>query len=291
MSSIKGQYMLKFANLINRIKKHPRQNGERVFFLCENVATKWADACQFEHVFGISPIIIDAQQMSPTRRNRSYFTNLPVNELPAPDSEAALSNVNLTDGWMDPAQLYCNIHNKPKPYSKAYTFMASDGRINDNRMIKVRLRDPQDKESVEASHYSVEDREALLGFPVGYVERNVKPIFEKLCASFHSEDWLNNALDNEWDIGRLKYFSACDYKFGYSYKDGMISVKFGTVDKNKKGKALYYHDCDDYCKRLLGNSYSIPVVEHLLRPLKDLFLQREYDNADYKFVWEQTISS
>lgn len=57
----------------------------------------------------------------------SCLNKLPVNELPKPDSKVALSNVVLADGWMAPAQLYCHIHNKPKPYTKAYTFMASEG--------------------------------------------------------------------------------------------------------------------------------------------------------------------
>jgi hypothetical protein len=45
------------------------------------------------------------------------------------------------------------------------------GRINDSRMIKVRLRDQSDKRTIEGSHYTVEDREVLMGFQKGYVER------------------------------------------------------------------------------------------------------------------------
>ena len=71
---------------------------------------------------------------------------LPVNELPDIDSNAATSTVELADGWMDPAQLHCQMNsNLPEVYSKAKTLMASDSRIDDDRMIKVRLRDPSDK--------------------------------------------------------------------------------------------------------------------------------------------------
>ena len=114
----------------------------------------------------------------------------------------------------------------------------------------------------------------------------MEPVFEKVCASFHSEDWLINAVENDWDIEELGVFSTCHYKFVCTGKDPMVSVKFGTVEKNKNDKTLYYYDCEGYCKRLLGNSYSIPVVEHLLRPVKDLFLQQEYDDAVYSFPWE-----
>ena len=84
-------------------------------------------------------------------------------------------------------------------------------------------------------------------------------------------------------------FSACSYKFVCDDKtvDPMVKVKLGTVEKNQKGKTLYYFDSEGYCKRLLGNSYSIPVVEHLLRPLKNLFQEKQYDeNASYEFSWQ-----
>ena len=116
-------------------------------------------------------------------------------------------------------------------------------------------------------------------------------VFEKICASFHSEDWLENALQNGWDLDDIATFSACHYKFAYSGRDGSVSVKFGTVEKNNKGKPKYFFDQEGYCKRLLGNTYSIPVVEHLMRPLQDLFLQREHTDATYNFVWERNSHS
>mmetsp|Transcript_516 Transcript_516/g.949 ORF Transcript_516/g.949 Transcript_516/m.949 type:complete len:222 (+) Transcript_516:1036-1701(+) len=217
-----------------------------------------------------------------------FSFKLPLNELPHPNSDAALSSVCLTDGWMHPAQLYCQIHNEPMPYCKANTFMASEGRIDDGRMVKVRLLDASKNDSIETSHYSVADREALMGFPVGYVDKFVKEIFERVCESFHSEDWYENAIDNDWNLEHLGQFSARHYKFVFSDKDPMITVKLGTVENNKNGKTLYFYNCEGYSKRLLGNSYSIPVVEHLLRPLQDLFLQQEYDNAEYRFLWERS---
>lgn len=83
--------MVRFAELIQKIRSHPSQGDEPVFFLCENVVMKLEDSQAFEPIFGISPVEICAQQMSPAKRLRGYFTNVPVNELPAPDSHAALS--------------------------------------------------------------------------------------------------------------------------------------------------------------------------------------------------------
>ena len=112
----------------------------------------------------------------------------------------------------------------------------------------------------------------------------VEPIFEKMNESFHSEDWLENVLQSGWCLESLGMFSACSYKFVCDDKtaDTMVKVK----EKNRKGKTLYYFDSEGYCKRLLGNSYSIPVVEHLLKPLKELFQEKQYDeNASHEFTW------
>lgn len=48
----------------------------------------------------------------------------------------------------------------------------------------------------------------------------------------------------------------------------------------------YYFNAEDYCKHLLGNSFSIPVVEYLLRNLRKVFASREYEGFDYKYRWE-----
>jgi hypothetical protein len=116
----------------------------------------------------------------------------------------------------------------------------------------------------------------------------VKPIFDRLRESFVSEDWFEDALSHG-DLEQLQTFSALNYKFVHCCDDGhpKLLVKIGTVNKSKDGRAsLYYYDADGYCKRLLGNSYSIPVVEHLLRPLSDIFMQREYPDAAYCFAWK-----
>lgn len=114
----------------------------------------------------------------------------------------------------------------------------------------------------------------------------MEPIFEKMNESFHNEDWLEHALQNDWCLEYLGMFSAGSYKFVCDDK-AVVKVKLGTVEKNQKGKTLYYFDSEGYCKRLLGNSYSIPVVEHLLKPLKDLFQEKQYDeNASYEFSWK-----
>ena len=95
-----------------------------------------------------------------------------------------------------------------------------------------------------------------------------------------------DALQEEDLQAELLKFSGYYYKFIATGGEPAIGVQLGTVAKSQKGLPLYYFDCDGYCKRLLGNAYSIPVVEHLLRPLRDLFCHKTYPNADYQFQWE-----
>jgi len=51
-------------------------------------------------------------------------------------------------------------------------------------------------------------------------------------------------------------------------------------------KVLYYFDEQEYSKHLLGNGWSIPVIEHILQKLKDKSIKTEmYDGYDYNFPW------
>ena len=153
--------------------------------------------------------------------------------------------------------------------------------------MKVRLDTSKEGGQFEVGYYSVADRESLLGYSAGYVEKPVTLLFDKLNVLFHSENWLDDLFMNKWDYDEIIEFSGRNYKFGCNNcNDPSVSVKIGTAEKNGKGNTLYFLDRDGYCKRLLGNGYSIPVVEHLMRPLKDLFSEKEYSNADYRFTWQ-----
>lgn len=60
---------------------------------------------------------------------------------------------------------------------KANTFMASLGRLDDGRMLKVKELDGNEH---VAGTYSTLERERMLGFPEGYVG-NAGKIFVELC--------------------------------------------------------------------------------------------------------------
>jgi site-specific DNA-cytosine methylase len=75
--SAKGSYMLRFGQVLNRIRNFNSENGvSEPFFFCENVPTNWEDQQHIEQEFGISPVVLDSLQMTPAKRNRAYYTNV-----------------------------------------------------------------------------------------------------------------------------------------------------------------------------------------------------------------------
>lgn len=46
-----------------------------------------------------------------------------------------------------------------------------------------------------------------------------------------------------------------------------------------------FYDQEQYAKRLIGNAFSVPVVEILLRELQKKFPTKGYDDYTYCYVW------
>ena len=47
-----------------------------------------------------------------------------------------------------------------------------------------------------------------------------------------------------------------------------------------------FFDQEQYGKRLIGNAFSVPVIEIILRELKTKFPARKYDDYTYQYVWQ-----
>ncbi len=43
---------------------------------------------------------------------------------------------------------------------------------------------------------------------------------------------------------------------------------------------------EEYAKRLIGNAFSVPVIDILLRELQSKFERRVYMNYAYEFAWK-----
>lgn len=173
---------------------------------------------------------------------------------------------------------------------KANTFMATTSKIDDGRMIKVK----KDGDKFILSTYSVREREIMIGLPEGYVQKAMEHIFKKLT--------LGGFQKPETECG-ARYKSCLDPELWHFAKQCRFKVKtklgppffqLEVSDPLEGRKDYSFYDEEGYSKHLIGNGWSIPVVEHLLEPLRGLFhddsFLQTYDDYDYDFPWEPYIS-
>jgi hypothetical protein len=171
---------------------------------------------------------------------------------------------------------------------KANTFMATTARIDDDRMIKVKKEGNQ----YFVHTYSVREREVMIGLPIGYVQRATKDLFDRLT--------IGGFLKPETQLGmrfrqkeclepELWHFAdQCKFKVKKMLDPPFFQIELSSPLEGRKNHTFY--DEIGYCKHLIGNGWSIPVVEHLLQPLQDLFESESsfqtYEGYDYDYPWE-----
>ena len=75
------------------------------------------------------------------------------------------------------------------------------------------------------------------------------------------------------------------YKFIYTGADkymGEIKIKMAPIPT---GKSVAYYTDEEYAKHLIGDAFSVPVLEHLLRPLTQIYKSESY-GLEYRFKWK-----
>lgn len=78
----------------------------------------------------------------------------------------------------------------------------------------------------------------------------------------------------------------CHFKFEAKNDEPFFQLLISSPLEGKKD--LVYFNQKEYGKHLIGNGWSIPVVEHLLGKLRDLFDDDHlvtYEGYDYNFPW------
>lgn len=167
---------------------------------------------------------------------------------------------------------------------KANTFMASTGRIDDDRMITAQ----QEGQKYVLNTYSVKDREKMIGLPPGYIQTAMKNLFQKLTTE---------GLLKAEEVIHKTGFKDCsdDASLQPFYRPNMVKRKDRKISAPLEGKTQFsFYDEEGYSKHLIGNGWSIPVVEHLLQPLTELFVSdslfKTYENYNYDFPWEPYAS-
>jgi hypothetical protein len=196
------------------------------------------------------------------------------------DTACEQSACSLLDGGYVMAETVCKDDNGEIIIPKANTFMASKVRIDDDRMIKVKRKG----DGYYIDKYSVSERERMLGLPIGYVSKAVKNLFKELTEKAflrpEAEEGSNwrTLLSEELHNFRM----CCEFKMKPQRKEPYFHIELSTP---KEGKTTSLYNEDAYCKHLLGNGWSIPVVEYILGGLKDLCDETSFEGYDYNYPW------
>lgn len=273
-----GSYLIKFGILMQKIREHPIQEGTPLYVICENVVISEKDGlAKVEEHLNCTGHRIDSKNFSPCKRDRMYFTTFPPDKYDgdSPDAECSAGSLFYEDEWMHLGEAVGIKTTETR--LKANTFMASKGRLNDYpRMAKARkLRNGR----FEVQPYSVSDREKMMGFPDGYVEKPLKKLFRKVTSAFVSPDWTLEFLEYE-------EFSGLPFAYRPKEKEPPFFQLLIGSPRPENQKTQYYFTDNEYAKHLIGNAFSIPVVEFLVRPLKKLFKKRDYDDDySYPYPW------
>jgi len=128
-----------------------------------------------------------------------------------------------------------------------------------------------------------------MGYPEMYVSRPISELFDTLLCEGHEKF---NLVGASWKAFLpRKYYSFAGAYNGFS--NGYRFMRIPTCEvKLKMAPPLTstqpsFFTSDEYGKHLVGNAFSVPVVEALLRPLQLVFARRNYVGYDYRYAWEE----
>jgi len=288
-----GKYLMEVGHLIaalNKMQEKVFNITEKIIFLSENVTFGGTEKEKRYHellaeTYEIRPLPIDAAFLSPCKRHRFYWFNLQINAIPDMDSDNykfSCASDMLDEPSSIMPQTICEDEEATKVV-KANTFLAAQGRIDDKRMLRV--------EKVDDNHYvgntlSVSERERMLGLPDGYVAEPLKKLFGEITMKgfLKPETTVGLGWKDDLDKSLWHFSKKCKFKIE-KFKDvPFFKIKISSPLETKKD--LYYFDEQEYCKHLLGNGWSIPVIEHVLKKLKDKSRNTQvYDGYEYDFPW------
>lgn len=294
-NSENAQYLLKVGRLIQKldeIQMGSKNVKDNVLFLSENVVFKHHDKVD-QCYGGLPPVRLDAKDFSPCKRNRFYWTNVRLKS--SAKIKDVASGVSL-DGFLDEgygtvARLIQAEDQEDMPV-KSNSFLASLSRIDDDRMIKYKLAGTSGRNASAAYHietYSVAEREKMIGLPAGYVEKPIGRLFSELTqkafvlpeSSDKGETYRDFLPREFWHFRK-----RCNFKFLANSELPYFQLALSSPLEGKSQLAFYSEK--QYCKHLIGNGWSIPVVEYLLGSLTELFagdVLLTYDKYNPPYPW------
>jgi len=320
--------MVAFGRLIQKIRRHHAQKNRSLFFLSENVPIRneqdmplqLGDLELTKDAYGIEwdPYELDAKYCSPCHRRRQFFANIPLEieegffkSLDATGSTPTATRC-LRDGYRLPPHWL-----EEAMFAKFPTFMASVGRMDDERMLVFKkrysffsmfgsteyemlahsvfyatalfLNRSNSRVAFTGRSISISEREVAMGYQEGYVSKPVQALFEALL---HDGLGMISQAQPHWSQKldqKYHRFAGAYHDLPESYRlfrDGDAVLKMSPPAGSAARPTFF--DAEGYSKHLVGNAYSVPVVETLLQPLKKVFVQRSYQNYQYTYQWEES---
>jgi hypothetical protein len=79
-----------------------------------------------------------------------------------------------------------------------------------------------------------------------------------------------------------RYVAPCECAFEVAFV--LITKTICTICPRPFKRESFFNK-DGYAKHLIGNAYSVVVVEMLIQPLTSLFATKEYEGYDYTHPW------
>jgi hypothetical protein len=265
-----GNYMIQFGNLIETIQKHPMQLQRHLYFLSENVICDKDDEEIVDSVYGVPALRLDAQDFSPCKRNRNYWTNIPFSSYNRSENDESIDRCSFPSDLEHGFQHPVKIIDPDILFVKANTFLASKGKLDDSRMMTVKKIE-NGCTKYQVGTYSILDREKMMGYPSGYIWNAVIFLWNALANDASGDNWKDKL-----DV-KLHHFYECEFTF----KNNVLQIS--TELEHRQERICL--TCNEYAKRLVGNAWSIPVVEALLSPLQLVCESKDYEGFNHKFYW------
>ena len=181
VQGLQGGYMPRFGTIIQRIQRS--QPSHHVFFLAENTILRNDKELNLEdgdlecikESYGMQwSMDVDASYFSPGRRNRTYFSNIPL-YTKADDyiiDEELVDCPYLTDDFLHCVHFVCDHMKKPRVPVKVPCLLACKSRIDAHPPMTV-VKESMGNDGIpyiERRPFNVKEREKIMGFPTGYVE-------------------------------------------------------------------------------------------------------------------------
>jgi len=269
---------------IDEIQKDSCPEQSSLLYLSENVNFEQWRIDEVSKSYGVPPVRLDAKDFGPCKRDRLYWTNIPLEKAEKyTDVASEESACKLLDhGFLMTETVVREEEGDTNVMiPKANTFMASKVRIDDARMIKVR----EVGDEWVTDTYSVSERERMSGLPVGYVRMALKDLFSELrINAFLKPEQVEGKTWADFLHEDLHHFRFC--KFEIIPKGGDSPFFDFKISAPTEGKVVSFYSEEDYAKHLIGNGWSLPVIEYILSGLENICTKATHERFQYDYPWK-----